>query len=415
VSDIRQIPDEDMGQFVRIAADAYPSFDLPTEESRQRMVQRILDRRKVDSATDVYGLYRDGRLMGGMRLFDFPMNVLSTVTLTGGVGLVAVDIQHKKEKVAKELIEFFLRHYRERGSSLTSLYPFRPDFYRQMGYGYGAKMHQYRLRPASLPGDGPRQRTRLLGKQDQPAVAACYARYFEQTHGMIAKSEPELNRFFDGVETRVIGYEEGGQVLGYLAFQYRKGNTFLANDIEVRELIYETREALAGLMAFLHSQRDQIGSVEINTQDDYFHFLPADPRNGTGNILPSVYHESHVSGVGLMYRVIDTAGLFRLLGGRDFNGQSCRLKIVARDSFLPENDGAVVVHFADGRPQLGGDGHHEVEIQLDIAEFSSLVMGVVPFKRLYAYGLAEISDPGYLGVVNRLFETDEPPVCTTLF
>jgi predicted acetyltransferase len=116
-----------------------------------------------------------------------------------------------------------------------------------------------------------------------------------------------------------------------------------------------------------------------------------------------------------MYRVIDTAGLFETLAQRDFNGQSCRLKIAARDSFLPENDGAVVVHFEDGRARLVEGGKHEAEVRLDIAEFSSLVMGVVPFKRLYTYGLAEISDARYLPVVNRLFETDEPPVCMTRF
>lgn len=414
MSEIRQIPDEDLAQFARIVADAYPGIDLSSEESRQRLVQRIAERRQTDRSSDVYGLYRDGRMLGGMRLHDFTMNLLGAKTLTGGVGLVAVDILHKKEKVAKELIEYFLRHYRERGVCLTSLYPFRPDFYKQMGFGYGTKMHQYHVRPASLPG-GPRWRTRLVGRDEKQDIMSCYTRYFERTHGMIIKNELELNSLFDSLETRVIGYEEGGQIRGYLAFQYKKGKNFIINELEVRELVYETREALAGLLAFLRSQFDQIAAVVINTQDDHFHNLLSDPRNGTDNVLPHVYHESHVSGVGLMYRVIDTAGLFRTLERHDFNGQSCRLKIAVRDSFLPENDGAVAVHFEDGRPRLDGAGDHEVEIRLDVAEFSSLVMGAVPFKRLYGYGLAEISDPRYLPTVNRLFATDEPPVCMTRF
>lgn len=35
---------------------------------------------------------------------------------------------------------FYLRHYRERGTPLTALYPFRPDFYRSMGFGFGTKV-----------------------------------------------------------------------------------------------------------------------------------------------------------------------------------------------------------------------------------------------------------------------------------
>jgi predicted acetyltransferase len=46
---------------------------------------------------------------------------------------------------------YFLRHYREQGAPLVALYPFRPDFYRQMGFGYGTKMDQHRVKPSALP------------------------------------------------------------------------------------------------------------------------------------------------------------------------------------------------------------------------------------------------------------------------
>jgi predicted acetyltransferase len=232
---------------------------------------------------------------------------------------------------------------------------------------------------------------------------------------MMARRVAELDRLIDSLENRVVVYEEDGRLLGYLAFGFNKGKTFLSNALEVRELIYETRETLAGLLAFLHSQLDQVTEVIFNTQDDHFHHLLADPRNGVENILPHVYHESHVSGVGLMYRVIDTERFFTILGEQSFSDQNCRLKIALRDSFLPANDGAVVVDFADGRPQLRDTDDYEVEVRLDVAEFSSLVMGVIPFGRLYEYRLAEISDPRYIPTIDRLFATAAPPVCITRF
>ena len=42
-------------------------------------------------------------------------------------------------------------------------------------------------------------------------------------------------------------------------------------------------------------------------------------------------------------------------------------------------------------------------------------MGAVNFKSLYRYGLAGISDPGYVHVVDRVFAVEDKPVCTTAF
>ena len=60
-------------------------------------------------------------------------------------------------------------------------------------------------------------------------------------------------------------------------------------------------------------------------------------------------------------------------------------------------------------------GEFDLAIQLDIAEFSVLLMGVVSFTALQRYGLATISDPWFVGIVNRLFLAEEKPMCMTFF
>ena len=56
-----------------------------------------------------------------------------------------------------------------------------------------------------------------------------------------------------------------------------------------------------------------------------------------------------------------------------------------------------------------------ISISLDIADFSSLVLGVVGFKTLYAYGLVHISDTSEVDLVHRLFQTAARPRCVTAF
>jgi predicted acetyltransferase len=414
---VKTLAKVDFGRFVTVAADAYPGLRIVSAEDRERFRRRLLQIQEEDPAVDFYGLYHDGRLLGGMRIHDFSMTLRSVQAKAGGVGLVAVDLVRKKERVARDMVTFFLRHCQEEGATVALLYAFRTDFYKRMGFGYGTKMNQYRVRPASLPRGRSKEHVQVLGVEDKPALLACYNRYAERTHGMISRSPFELDRLFESPKVNVFGYKKGGEILGYVAsrFQSGKEDNWLINDLVVREFVYETREALAELLTFLRSQLDQVRYIIFNLHDDGFHHLLLDPRNGTDNLIPSVYHESNTQGLGLMYRVVDTREVFRVLRNHNFGGQSCRLKLSIKDSFFPENDGSTVVHFEDGMPHLREGEDFEVAASLDVSDFSSLLMGVVDFRRLYRYGLADVSDPQYVATLDALFRTPDKPVCLTSF
>jgi predicted acetyltransferase len=414
MSRITVIPEEDIDDFLTIVANAYSRIPLSTKEEREKMKERLIALLKEETS-HLYGLYREGTLQGGMILYDFTMNIRSVKMLAGGVGLVAVDLAHKREKVCKEMITFFLKYYRERGSCMTLLYPFSPDFYKKMGFGFGTKMNQYTVTPEQLP-RGKKDHIQFIDTTDKKAMLDCYTRYTEKTHGMIDMEEFYLDRMVKNPKNKVVAYKKGDTIYGYIVFTFKEGDAenFLINDIEIQEFLYETREALSELLTFLHTQKDQIRYIIINTLDEYFHHLLSDPRDSSEHIIPDVYHESNVSGVGIMYRVIDTEKLFTLLKDHNFGNQSCKLKISVRDSFLPDHDGSYIVHFDNGIPSVAQKGY-DVEVILDVSDFSSLVMGVVPFKRLYQYTAAEISDPTYVDTVTQLFKTKEKPVCTTRF
>lgn len=419
VSEIRRLITPDIEAYVDIVINAYPGFKISSEEGRQRLIERLQHVQDEVPVLHLYGLYREERLLGGMRLHDFRMNALGTEISAGGVGMVAVDLLHKKEHVAKELLLFFLEHYRRQGARMALLYPFRPDFYYAMHFGYGTKISQYRLRPAALRKGPSKANVRFLSAEDKPALAACYDRYQAQTHGMIVRYAPEWDPWFRnaGLENRIAGCVLGERLEGYLIFGFkaRPVESPLRNDLVVKELVYTSPEVLAELLTFLRSQADQVDRIVLATQDESFHHLLLDPRNECETLIPSVYHESNVQGVGLMYRVIDVPGIFADLQGHDFNGQSCRLKLTVRDSFLPENAGSTLLHFEQGQVTLPESGGHEVELALNVAELSSLLMGVVDLRSLHTYGLAELSDTAQLETLNRLFAVERKPVCLTAF
>lgn len=413
---IRKLTKKDFNYFTTIVVNAYPGFKINTEEQFDKCRQRFIKLQKYDPIVNFYGLFKKKKLLGGMRLHDFTMNFSSRKLKVGGVGLIAVDLAHKKEKVCKEMMIYFLEHFKKKGACMTALYPFHPDFYRKMGFGYGTKMNRYRVKPALLPRGRYKEHITSLGKKDMQLVISCYNRFFKKNHGMMEKTKFELGWFINP-NMKIIGYKSKNKILGYIAFSFKpdKEDNFISNNIHIREFICENRNVLAELLTFLHTQADQINYIVFNTQDEFFHHLLSDPRDPSHNLFEPVAHETNTQGIGIMYRVIDTDGIFRILKNHNFGNQNCLLKISLRDSFLKENEGSTNIHFVAGKPHLPNRGKHEAEIYLDISDFSSLIMGVVTFKTLHEYGLAEISHTKYLNTVNRIFKTEEKPKCTTLF
>jgi len=355
-----------------------------------------------------------------MRLYDFSMKLHGIEMPVGGVGGVAVDFSRKKEKAACELLQFCLRYYRGKGASLTALYPFRPDFYKKMGFGYGRKLNQYQVSPLAVPKGSSKANVRLLQDTElhRAAFIACYERYRQVTNGLMAPFPFWLSQIFNSRSLKVAAYWEGAVIRGYLIFSFEAidKDNFLRNKINIRALVYESPQALSELLTFLHSQADQIETIIFNSQEEDFHYVLKDPRNGSNQLLTSVYHEVNVQGVGIMYRAIDVPGLFDQLRFHDFGGQSCRLKLTIFDSFLPENEGSWVLVVADGRAHLEAkDAPFDVALGLEIAEFSSLITGAVTFDRLYRYGLAQLSDPGFVNTIHDIFYTKNKPICMTTF
>ena len=418
MSEIRFITEDEMVNFVDIAFHAYPKIFAPSEDNRRKVLKRFIETQALNPSQNFYGLYRNEQMLGGMQLHDFMMNMFSVKIPVGGVGSVAVDFLHKKKNVCKELITYFLQHYRDLGYGIVALYPFRPDFYKKMGFGYGTKINRYQTKPAFLPWEKSAKKSLCyLTREDSSGLVECHNRLAAKTHGMMEKTSFMMGRIFDDPENRVVAYKEDHKILAYLIYRFISDDEqrFLIYDMYIQEMIYQDTQTLQILLTFLHTQADQVRDIVIDTHDDNFHYLLKDPRNGSNHFLATLSHESNLQGLGLMYRVINVAEMFTALHKHNFGGQNCTLKLSIHDDLLECNNTSITIEFLNGIATIKTLSSYEVEISLGISEFSSLLMGTVNFQTLHNYGLATISNEEYLGVVNKIFRVDEKPKCTVRF
>ena len=216
MTEFKLLPENDYAAFADLIAEAYPGLGFGPPEARERFRDNINALQTEDPIGNLYGAYRDGALVGGMALFDFEMQLHEARVPTGGVGMVAVGLLHKKEKVARDIIAFFLERYDRAGAPLAALYPFRPDFYRQMGFGYGTRAVRHSLLPAALPRGHSKAHLVTLGEDDRAEIMACHARYMDGRHGMLTRRPLEFERLTNPRHV-MLGYrDDGGTLRGYL-------------------------------------------------------------------------------------------------------------------------------------------------------------------------------------------------------
>lgn len=406
MANVKLLEDQDFKEYVRLSLEAYPAmFTSFSDEQADGWIKRMQEQQAKGAEILYFGYFRDGKLLGAMRVHIFKINVYGVEMRAGGVGNVCVDLAHKKEHIAKEMMEYYHEYFREKGVPLLLLWPFRHDFYMKMGYGYARKYNKYMYKPEDLP-RGSKMGVAFMGETDIDDMLDCFNKYASVTHGMIYKSRRFFERFIK--RFKVIGYRNGDRVEGFMGFNFKRldPDNPLRQHIEIEYMVYENPTALSRLLAFLQTQLDQVERVVFMTYDDDLHYVSKDPRNGVPHIF-YINQESNVQGLGIMYRILNKELFFKELAPYNFNGENIRVRFEVHDSFVPENDGAIIVHFVDGRPKVAEGS--DVTVSLNIEYLSSLLMGVVDFRKLWTYGLLELSDETYLDQLDRLFHVQRKP------
>lgn len=407
---IRLLGKEDVPEYCELLLHAYTGFGL--SEARKERVLREFRSMPDSDRNELYGVFRDGKMTGGMRLVNYRMELRGQRLAAGGIGAVAVGQPHKKEGTARAMIRFALERFRAQGTGVAALQPFRVDYYHRLGFGYGSRFRQYRVEPEFLP-DGPAAGIEILTPDDWLEVIQCHDEYMTGRDTLFELTADDFEVLF-GPERRLVGCRRDGRLCGYLSLGYEKEFVF-QNNLVVHEMVYLDPAALRTLLAFLRNQGDQFRRVVFNTTEAMFHVLFANPANGRNDAFASHHIEYGTDGIGVMFRVTDTAGLFRQLGEGSFGPEELRLKITVRDEFLPANSGSTVVHFRAGRPVVKPDGEWDAEMTVGVGEFSSLLVGAVDAAALLDYGLMTLSDAARAPAVARLFRTGRPPLCRSDF
>lgn len=398
---------EDLSKFTDILSRCYPGMKLTSEEEKKKFTENREEKDKEPSI-EHFGVYDGETQVGGSVHYLLPMNVYQKRMHTRGIGTLGVDLPYKKLGVAKKMIQHFITEAKNDGYPLVHLYPFKPHFYRQMGFGFGPQLNVFQLAPSQFPSFDEAPNYTPLQKEDKEEIMRCYHEWSETTHGALEKQAYEF-RHVEMENTHVIGCRINNKLLGYMIYQFnqKENDNFLQHDLHITDWVAHTPDAFRSLIRFLHNQKDQVRSVVFPTFNDEFVYLLDDPTHQSNDLIFRIYHETHRRGTGAMYRIVNIPKFIESIHDHSFSDESVIIDFEVKDSLMEQETYKYTCEFNSKGTQLVEAGQSSVHVSLDIADFSSLLMGCVTLENLIFIGKAEAK--GEVDRAKRVFSAPEKP------
>lgn len=417
--EIKLITPEYIEDYLTIYLNAYPAGKSLGEEGRDKYRPRILHSMENDKNIHFYGLFEDGKLIAQMKLIDFSMNAFGKMIKACGLMALGVHPMHKKKGAARDMVRFFEEYTRETGASVAMLLPFRMDFYRQMGYGYGSKMEEYKLPTVNLPAADKEElsKVRFMGS-DEAATAEileCYSTFATKNHGMCLKFEDEIRGLDGDSDTRRVGYYEDGQLKGYVFFNFicESEVNYTLNRMEVTELVYHSPLALRTLLGFLKNQSDLAQTTVIRTgEPDFYHLMPS-AQDTSGNYIDFGFLQTNIAAVGTMYKIVNLKEFIRATSHRKFVPFDLTVKFDYESELYHTENSFAITFGLDGHWSIGKIEDADVTVTCKLSDLSSLLMGSADFASLVRLGAISIDDEGYTEILDILLHSNQKPWTNT--
>lgn len=418
----------DVRDIARLWCDAFPG--RRTVEDRMRMLQ----------SGGRYGglecvlVLRDpaGALAGAAKLYRLEGHIAGAPFPMMGLAAVAVAPSHRRQGLGARLCTEAIARAVGRGDLLSTLYPFRPEYYRKLGWGQVGELHDYRFHTASLPDYPEARHVRSAHRpEDGEAIARCYARVVANANGPITRDRrvwayrlaaEELGvRSLGGhagwsvptdPKLRVVVHDEEG-IHGYALLRYVTRRDRDRQVLEVRELLTESERAYRGLLGHLAAQREQWPRARhFARPEERFGDRLSDPRPPGHDNARSLYFPTARIVRGPMLRLLDVAGALRLR--RWFHDPAapvaaCTLRLTVRDAQRPANDGPWMIRLEErgeaAAVESGGGKGWNAALSTDVATLARIFAGDIAPTDAARLGVAEVQGDAH--VLDAAFATRE--------
>jgi predicted acetyltransferase len=262
---------------------------------------------------------------------------------TSGIAGVTVAAEFRGQGGLSPLFAETLRHARDRGALISTLFPTASRIYRKFGYEVIADFVTVQL-PTTVLAAVPRPaavRTRRAEPADFNAIRAVYDAWAIAQNGPLSRRGVSFtataDEFLAGFTGVTVALDEGGTICGYASWNRGEGYGEQAV-ISVIDLLATSADGYRALLAMVGSFASVTAITKIGTSGDELARL----------FLPTLQWQVRDSSP-YMLKIIDVPGA--ITWRRYPPGLNTRLHFRLEGDFLTENDGAYAITVANGRAE----------------------------------------------------------------
>lgn len=311
---------------------------------------------------NVVGCFDGDTLVSQFAVYPLEMNVHGNVLDIGFITSVATYPEYTGKGLMSKLMKQSLCEMRERGQTLSLLYPYSIPLYRHRGWEIVSDKMSFRVRDHQLPKDFevPGHVRRVA--EDSEDLMNLHREFAEQTHGCIFRNKLAWEEYWRWEEediTVAIYYSADEKPLGYMVYQIKDDIMF------VKEMIYLNMEARKGLWKYIAAHDSMIDEVQGS--------------NYWGEPIAYWFYDSEMKETirpYIMGRIIDVENFISLYRF-DTVPTSESITFHVRDPFLEWNNLSINLVFAP-------DGSHKAveevspnQVDLDIGTLTALLLGYI--------------------------------------
>ena len=329
------------------------------------------EQKRNDGSTEYWGAFDESGRMTS-HLINNIHHILydGRIVLSGGIGNVSSLPEYRRQGGIREIFRAMFADMRLRGFVFSSLYPFSHEYYRKFGYELCCSPLKQKVRTEDLKIFPCPYKVRMHedGESIQP-FKDVYGRFILGRNMAIVRSENQWD-WIEGSPWKdrryryILEDETGARAYAVL----RAEGAGDERRAVLKDLAYDSREALYGLLGFLYRLSAQYGFVEA--------VFP--PEVDMRLLLPEPYRVEQQVDTHGMFRVVDVPQALRLMRHPQSAG---RYVIGVRDAFLPENTGVYAVRFGGGAVEVTRT-EDRADIALDVTTLALLALGYAPLDTI---------------------------------
>ena len=312
------------------------------------------------TSSDVLGWFDGDKLVSQLAVYPIKMNINEKIYSIGFVTGVATYPEYSGHGLLSKLMKKALTQMREKGQTISLLYPYSIPFYRHKGWEIISDKMTFSLKDFQLP-----KKLSVPGivkrvKEDSLDVINLHEKFAQKTHGCIFRNDLAWEEYWrwDVSDTTVaVYYDKNDKPKGYMVY-------FLNHDVfSIKEIVCLNTEAWNGLWGYISAHESMINEVKGNNYSSTpiaFWLNDSDIRE---TIRPYI-----------MGRIIDVEKFlkkYRFLASNEHR----KITFVVKDTMLEWNNKCFTVEFSSLKPPKIYEGKEGEKVELSIGTLTTMLMG----------------------------------------